>query len=317
MEEKRVIKAILLGILGNLFLSAGLVVNSLMATTDSHWAWTASLRYLLLLPMLLIIVLAQRKAKPLMSIFIGNGKMFLIWGNISFGVFYGFLTYASLFGPGWLVAAGFETTILAGLLLSPIIYNDHRAKIPANAFILSSVLVVCIMIMQVDRLSTIDDFKAVSESLLFSLVAAFLWPLGNRKLMLAMELKNIQLNSFQRVLGMTIGSLPSLILLAIFGFYEYGFPGKYQLTTSVFAALLSGVVGSVLFYRAIQLVKSNAVALATVEATQVTTIFFTLFAEVFIKGMAWPGFIGISGCVLMIISLIYYSLYSIKNTKSQ
>lgn len=312
MKDKQVIKAVLLGILANFFLSVGLIVNSLMATSGSHWAWTASLRYLLLLPMLLLIVVAQKKVIPLLKIFRLNGKMFLIWGNISFGIFYGFLTYASLYGPGWLVAAGFETTILAGLILSPVIYKDHRAKIPANAFILSSVLVVCIIIMQIDRFRTINDGKAIGISLMFSLVAAFLWPLGNRKLMLTMELKNIQLNSYQRVLGMTIGSLPSLIVLAVFGFYESGLPGKFQLVTSLLAALLSGVMGSVLFYRAIQLVKDNSVALATVEATQVTTIFFTLIAEVLLKGMEWPGIIGLTGCVLMIASLIYYSFYSIK-----
>lgn len=287
-----------------------------MATSGSHWAWTASLRYLLLLPMLLLIVAAQKKAKALVKTVRMNSKMFLIWGNVSFGIFYGFLTYASLYGPGWLVAAGFETTILAGLILSPVIYKDHRAKVPANAFILSSVLVVCIIIMQIDRFEIISDGKAVGTSLLFSVIAAFLWPLGNRKLLLTMELKNIQLNSFQRVLGMTIGSLPSLIVLAMLGFYESGLPGKFQLVTSMLAALLSGVLGSVLFYRAIQLVKDNSVALATVEATQVTTIFFTLFAEVLIKGMEWPGVVGVTGCALMIIALVYYSFYSIRKVSA-
>jgi drug/metabolite transporter (DMT)-like permease len=310
VKDNKVIKAVLLGLLANFFLSAGLIVNSLMASNGSHWAWTASLRYLLLL----IIVVARKQAKPLARIFRSHGNMFIIWGNVSFGIFYGFLTYASLFGPGWLVAAGFETTILAGLLLSPIIYKDHRAKIPANAFILSSVLVVCIAIMQIDRIRFISDGRGVGLSLIFSLIAAFLWPLGNRKLMLTMEFKNIQLNSLQRVLGMTVGSLPSLIVLAMFGFLESGLPGKYQLITSLFAALLSGVLGSVLFYRAIQLVKNNPVALATVEATQVTTIFFTLLAEVLFKGMEWPGSVGLLGCVLMIACLTCYSFYSIKKT---
>ncbi|MBL1992615.1 multidrug resistance efflux transporter family protein, partial [Klebsiella pneumoniae] len=52
-------------------------------------------------------------------------------------------------------------------------------------------------------------------------LAAFLYPFGNRKMM---ELVGGRLDTFQRVLGMAIGSLPITILLGIYGFSTTGIP---------------------------------------------------------------------------------------------
>ncbi|RCR68226.1 DMT family transporter [Larkinella punicea] len=316
-ESKTVIQAIALGLVSNLFLSVGLIVNSLMAFSGSHWAWTASLRYWLLLPFLLIIVAGNRQLKPLLIAMKQMPGTFLIWGNIGFGIFYAFLTFASLFAPGWLVAAGFEITILAGLLLAPFIYSDHRAIIPRKALLLSALLVVSIAVMQLEKMKSFHLGDSTLISLGLTLVAAFLWPLGNRKLMLDLEHRNIHLSAWQRVLGMCLGSLPVLILLAVYGFYESGPPAKVQVFSSLMAALFSGVLGSVLFFKAIQLVRKNPTALATVEATQVTTIFFTLLGEIIFKGVGWPGFYGNLGFLIMLLGLSYYVFLSVQSNKSK
>ena len=316
-ENKNVVQAIALGLVSNLFLSVGLIVNSLMAFAGSHWAWTASLRYLLLLPFLLIIVAGSNQLKPLLIAMKHVPGTFLIWGNIGFGIFYSFLTYASLFAPGWLVAAGFEITILVGLLLAPLIYSDHRAIIPKKAFLLSGLLVISIVVMQFEKIKSFQLADSSLISLALTLIAAVLWPLGNRKLMLDLEHKNIHLSALQRVLGMCLGSLPVLVGLAVYGFHEAGPPVKIQVLSSLMAALFSGVLGSVLFYKAIQLVRNSPTALATVEATQVTTIFFTLVGEIIFKGVDWPGIYGNVGFLIMLLGLGYYVILSIKSNTIQ
>ena len=52
-------KALFLGILASVFFSVTYVVNAAMAQSGGNWMWSASLRYLLLLPMLLVLTAKQ------------------------------------------------------------------------------------------------------------------------------------------------------------------------------------------------------------------------------------------------------------------
>ncbi|MDX5420823.1 MAG: multidrug resistance efflux transporter family protein, partial [Hymenobacteraceae bacterium] len=148
-----------------------------------------------------------------------------------------------------------------------------------------------------------------------ALTAAFLWPLGNRKLLLELENKNINLNAMQRVLGMSLGSLPVLLVLGAYGFYTSGLPSNGQLFGSLTTALGSGIVGGVLFYKAFQMVKHNPVALAAVEATQVVSILFTLLGEMLFKGAHWPGFYGSIGLMIILLGLSCHFVVSIRHSR--
>ena len=53
--------------------------------------------------------------------------------KLSFVLFYVLLSYAAASGPSWLVAASFQTTVVAGMLCAPLLYNDARARIPRAA----------------------------------------------------------------------------------------------------------------------------------------------------------------------------------------
>ncbi|WP_442590888.1 multidrug resistance efflux transporter family protein [Pedobacter sp. AW31-3R] len=314
MLKIKIIKAISLGILSALFLSSGIIVNSLNAYHGGSWAWTASLRYLLLLPVLIVLVLLRGNLSDLIRSFKKIPVTFLLWGNLGFGGYYALLSYAIRIAPGWLVTAGFMTTVLAGILIAPFIYDDHRAKISKKALTLSSFLVISLVTMQFDHIAKLEHLPELLLSLGMALLAAFLWPLGNRKLMLDLERKEIKLDPMQRVLGMTVGSLPILIALSLYGFYTSGAPSSLQLKSSFIAVLFSGVVGSTLFFKALQMVSKNQFALMTVEATQVTGVLFTLFGEMIFKGTPWPGFYGNLGFAMMALSLGCYSWLSIKKT---
>lgn len=249
---------------------------------------------------------------PLISVMKKIPLTFMLWGNLGFGGYYALLSYAIGLAPGWLVTAAFMTTCLAGILIAPFVYDDHRALILKRPFLLSSLLVISLITMQFDRLSHLQHVHAFALSILLALLAAFLWPLGNRKLMLKLEKSNLSLNPMQRVLGMTIGGLPILIALAIYGYFSAGAPSSLQLRSSFIAVILSGVIGSILFYKAIQMVSKNQLALLTVEATQVTGVIFTLLGEMIFKGISWPGLYGNIGFGIMMASLVCYALLSIR-----
>ena len=53
-------KAIIWGLLSSMFFSATFIVNRAMNVSGTSWAWTASLRFLFAIPILLILVLLQR-----------------------------------------------------------------------------------------------------------------------------------------------------------------------------------------------------------------------------------------------------------------
>lgn len=313
MPRKKIIYAFILALMSTMFLSSGLIINSLNSYRGNNWAWTASLRFLLSVPVLFILVCARGKFMGLVNAMKKLPKTFLLWGNLGFGVYYALLSYAIVMIPGWLVTAGFMTTVLAGVLIAPFIYDDHRATISKKAIILSVLLVIGLLVMQMERLSHLENLGLAISGILMAILAGFLWPLGNRKLMLKLEKEQITLDATQRILGMTIGALPILICLAVYGFYTSGFPSVMQLETSFLAVLLSGVVGSVLFFKAMQMVSKNQIALLTVEAIQVVGVLFTLLGEMVIKGTVWPGFYGNLGFLLMGVGLCSYGFLALNS----
>lgn len=311
MSRRKIAYALCLAIISTFFLSTGLIINSLNAYKGNNWAWTASLRYLLAVPVLVIIVLFRGKLNGLLLAFKKMPLTFILWGNLGFGVYYALLSYAIGMIPGWLVTAGFMTTVLAGVLICPLIYDDHRAMISKKALLLSSLLVSGLLIMQMDRIRQLEHITLTVLGIGMAILAAFLWPLGNRKLMLKLEQEQISLDPIQRILGMTIGGLPILLLLAAYGFYSAGAPSLLQLETSFLAVLSSGVIGTILFFKAMQLVSKNHLGMLAVESTQVLGVFFTLIGDMLIKGTPWPGLFGNLGFLIIGLALICYAVLSL------
>ena len=59
-------RALFLGILSSAFFSVTYVLNAAMAQSGGNWMWSASLRYLMLLPMLLVLT-AKQGWKPVFA----------------------------------------------------------------------------------------------------------------------------------------------------------------------------------------------------------------------------------------------------------
>jgi drug/metabolite transporter (DMT)-like permease len=290
----------------SLFLSATFLINSLIAGSGGYWAWTAVLRSLFLIPILGLVVFTTRQLSPLLQAIRQEPFLFIKWGIAGFGILYTVLAVASLFSPGWLVAAIFQANILAGILLAPFIYSDERKVIPRRTFLLSVFILCGIVVMQFEKLAQLHSVADGLLSSMLVLVGAVAWPLGNRKLTVALEQKGLALNALQRVLGMSIGCGPLLFLLSMVGFSQAGLPALTQCEASLYSALFSGFLGGVSFYYATQLVSNNPVALATIEATQVFEIVFTLLGEMLLQGAPFPGFYGRLGMFIVFVGILLH-----------
>lgn len=296
----------------SLFLSSTFIINSIISGSGGYWAWTAALRSLFLIPILGIVVFFAGQLKSTVAAIKQAPFVFIKWGIIGFGCLYTLLAVASLWSPGWMVAATFQVNILAGILLAPLIYPDHRRRIPKRSLLLSVIILAGVFVMQFEKLTQLHSIGQTLLSLGLVILGAIAWPLGNRSLTVELEHKGLHLNAQQRVLGMSVGCLPLLVILAITGFVNAGPPSLALCTSSFLSAVFSGFLGGVGFYQATQIVSKNTVALAAIEATQVFEIFFTLLGEMLLKGTRFPGFYAQAGfgIVLVGISIHFWNVWN-------
>lgn len=126
------------------------------------------------------------------------------------------------------------------------------------------IILLGIVLMQLEHAKQFS-FENLLWGVVPILIASFAYPLGNRKMM---DVCEGRLDAYQRVLGMTLASLPFWFLLSLYGIYTVGLPSGGQSLQSLLVALFSGVIATVLFFMATDLVRGNMQKLAAVEATQ-------------------------------------------------
>lgn len=299
-------KAILIGILGALFFSVTFILNRSMELEGGSWVWSASLRFMFMLPILLIIVGYKRNVKPVLIHIKKQPMDWLLWSTVGFGLFYAPLTFATIYGPGWLVAATFQLTIIAGSLLVPFLSKGKRQRIPIQSIFISLIILAGVFIIQFEHAASVSS-ASVALSVIPLIVSAFAYPLGNRKMM---QLVGGELNTFQRILGMTIASMPFWILLSIYGIAAHGAPNGSQVLQTFIVAISSGIIATVLFFYATELVHGDNHKLAGVEATQSGEVVFALFGELLILSTPLPSIVSFVGMALVIFGMILHSVVS-------
>ena len=218
--------ALILGILSSLFFAITFILNRLMSVEGGSWIWSASLRFFWMIPFLVIIVLLRKNFKELCKEMKSNATQWFIWSTIGFGLFYAPLTFAAKYGPSWLVASTWQITIIAGMSISPFINPKRLEKsISKKTIFFSLIILAGITVMQISQAQSIG-IKDLLLGIIPVLIAAFAYPLGNRKMM---QLTDGKLDAFQRTLGMTIASLPFWIVLSIYGIYRVDLPQHTQI----------------------------------------------------------------------------------------
>lgn len=309
-------KAIFLGILASLFFAVTFVLNRQMNISGGNWIWSAALRYIFMLPMLLIIVVAKNQFYNVTKDIIKRPVKWVLWSTVGFGLFYAPLTFASIYGSSWLVAGTWQITIAAGAILSPLFFRTiHtkkrvlriRNKIPKKSLLVSLLILFGIFLMELQNAKNESISKTII-GIIPVIIAAFAYPLGNRKMM---EVCGDKFNTFQRVYGMTLASMPFWIVLSVFAISSVGLPSNGQIIQSLIVALCSGVAATILFFKATDIVKNNMHKLAIVEATQSGEVIFTLIGGLILFHDKVPTAVAFIGIAFIIIGMILNSLMSI------
>lgn len=302
------IKAILLGILAALFFSLTFLLNEINLSDSGYWIWVATLRYLWMLPMIMLLgrvpqlksdfrrVLTSMKEAP---------SYWFIWSNVCFVLFYVPLTWSAQFLPGWLVSSLWQLTIVFGVLTTPwmtVTDNSgykYRLKIPGNKIKWMVVILLGIGLTTVQT----NGFSQVTPMFWFAIVAiiiaAVCYPLGNRQI----GNRYPTFNGLEKVFGMLIATYPTFIVLSIIGYLKAGLPSQGTLVSTFSVALSSGVIATVLFFQATAMAARNMETLATVEATQSFEVIFTVLLGLVFLGHTLPNHLQLTGLAIMLFGI--------------
>jgi drug/metabolite transporter (DMT)-like permease len=308
-------KPIILGILAAFFFAFTFILNRAMDLDGGSWIWSASLRYFFMVPFLLLIVISRRNLKPLLSELKRYPVQWLLWSSVGFGLFYAPLCFSAAYAPGWLIAATWQVTIISGSLLAPFFYEEVKTKsgfievkgkIPFKGMAMSLIILLGIILMQAEQAGHLKMMEMVL-GIVPVIAASFAYPLGNRKMM---DVCSGRLDVFQRVLGMTLSSLPFWVILSIYGLFTAGTPSSGQVLQTGLVAVSSGVIATILFFQATDLVRGNMQKLAAVEATQSMEVLFALLGEIVILKSDIPSGLSWGGMILVMAGMMLHSYLS-------
>ena len=297
-------KALVYGILASAFFAFTFVLNRSMNLTGGYWGWSACLRYFFTLPVMWLLAMRDGGIKPVMQEICKQPGRWLLWSTVGFGLFYAPLTLASVYGESWFVAATWQITIVAGVLLTPL----FEKKLPKKNLACSGVILAGIFLLQLTQRTKVET-GGMLAALLLILAAAFSYPLGNRKMM--KHCPNT-IGTNQRVFGMTLCSMPFWCVLAFWSLIRNGMPSAGQTVQSFVVALFSGVVATVLFFEATNLVKEDPRKLAVIEATQSGEVIFTLIGGILFLGDSIPSLAGFAAIFVIVAGMVANSFVSAK-----
>jgi len=303
-------RIILVGVLAALFFSTTFVLNRAMSLEGGHWVWSASLRYFWMLGMLVVWLAVTGKARlgvQTVQLFFRHWLFWIIAGSIGFGVFYALITFSSVFAPGWVVAATWQSTILA----TPLVLLGFGRRVPLKALALTLSIFLGVVLINVEQATKIGLHEVLMGALPV-LVAAFAYPIGNQLVWEARRGEKSFVPSIDhpamddavcRVLLLTLGSLPLWAGLILFSAPPP--PSAGQLLQTAVVALCSGVIATSLFLVARHTAGSSA-ELAAADCTQSMEVVFTLAGEAIFLGNVTPGPLGWFGLAMVLGGLVLY-----------
>jgi drug/metabolite transporter (DMT)-like permease len=300
------LKAVAIALLSALFFTLTYVLNRAVVSGGGHWQWAVILRYLITLPLLAVVLPFQGGLGALPHELRMHTRRWLTWSTVGFVLFGLPLTWAASSGPSWLVAGSFQTTVLAGPLLAPFIYRDERARWHVAALSIGVLIVLGVMLLQFGHSHGALDASAwlAVGAVVF---AAFAYPLGNRMVLLHLERTGTKLGAVQRVFGMTLASWPAWLILAGVTWVTVGPPSWREAVLAGGVALSSGVIATVLFFHATEMVGRQPTALAGVEAMQAAELLFATVIGVIFLHEAVPGTTAAIGAVAIIVGIAWVS----------
>jgi drug/metabolite transporter (DMT)-like permease len=305
-DTRRALAAIGIALLSALFFTLTYVLNRASATEGGHWAWTASLRYLITLPLLLPLMPWQGGVAPVWRAMRAHPWAWLRCSAIGFVAFYLLLSFAASSGPSWLVAGSFQFTVVAGMLCAPLLYRDARRKVPRAALGVGVLTLAGVAMLQVGHAQgQLDRAAWIAFACVFA--SAMLYPIGNRMLLLHLEKTGEALNATQRVFGMTLASQPLWWLVSAWAFQQSGAPPMSQVWLAAGVAVSAGIIATILFFQATGMVRNHPAALGAAEAMQAAELLFAMALGALFLGEAWPRGIAAWGSVLVVLGICAFA----------
>ncbi|KGQ18376.1 Membrane protein [Lysobacter dokdonensis DS-58] len=298
-DGRRALAAIGVALLSALFFTLTYVLNRAAATGGGHWAWTAALRYLITLPLLLPLMPLVGGIAPVWRAMRAHPLAWFKSASIGFVGFYLLLAFAASSGPSWLIAGSFQFTVVAGMLCAPLLYRDARRKVPMAALGVGGVILVGVVLLQFGYAQGRLD-RAAWIALACVLVSATLYPIGNRLLLLHLERTGETLSATQRVFGMTLASQPLWLLVAAFAYQQAGPPSLPQTWLAAGVAMGAGIVATILFFQATGMVRDQPAALGAAEAMQAAELLFAMVLGALFLGETWPHGVALGGACLVV-----------------
>ncbi len=304
---------VLLGLLASAFFSATFILNRAMSLTGGHWVWSAALRYFYMLILLSFWIGFRRGSDHLKKVFLLYWKHPAFWtlaGGVGFGIFYAGLCFAADHAPGWIVAATWQSTILA----TPVVLFFFKRRVPVRGVLFAAAVFMGIVFVNAGHFREGLSLREVLMGVVPVLIAAFAYPTGNQMLntvchdglrRVPSSMLSVLNDAPSCVLIMTLGSIPFwLVLIAVSAPPE---PAPIQWLHTALVAVSSGVVATSIFYKARNATR-QAMAIAAVDATQSGEVVFSLLGEVFFLAGAWPDLLGTAGLILIVGGLTGYCL---------
>ncbi len=292
-------KILFFGLLASFFFSFTFILNRSMSLTGGHFIWSTSLRYIFSLPFLFIIVLIRRNLTTIHNAIRKNLFAWILWSTVGFGLFYLPLTFASNYGSSWLIAATWQFSIVAGILMTPLFGH----KIPKSNLYIASMILIGVFIMQVKNFASFRILDII-YCLLPVMIAAISYILGNRKMM-QYCLENI--STIERIYGMTLCSMPMWIICSIYAFFKVGLPTNSQVVQSFLVCILSALIATILFFYATDLAKGNPKLIAVAESTIAGEVIFTVIGGYILLKDPMPDVWGWIGLIIIISGIILNS----------
>ncbi|WP_319407830.1 multidrug resistance efflux transporter family protein [uncultured Desulfosarcina sp.] len=303
------VRLILIGLLSGFFFSSTFVLNRMMSLGGGHWVWSASLRYaymILLLTAWLLVFRGTAALARTLGLFFNHLAFWVAVGSIGFGAFYALICFSADYAPGWIVAATWQFTIIATL----VVLTVFGRRFPRRIWLFSTIVFAGVFLVNISQAGAVDPGKLVNGALPV-LIAAFCYPIGNQLVWEAKtghsrlpDISRSELeHPFVKVLLMSLGSVPFWCLLV--AVIAPPPPSVGQIVNTALVALFSGVMATSLFLFARNESKTGS-QLAAVDATQSSEVIFALAGEILIIGAALPNALGVLGILVTGLGLVLF-----------
>lgn len=318
-------RLVLFGLLAGFFFSSTFVLNELMASQGGHWFWSASGRYIFMWLILSLIISLKHGLSTLhklCQLFLNHVGFWCVAGGVGFGGFYAFLCFGADHAPGWVIAATFQFTSVASLIVLAMFgENLSKSVIGTSLLIFTGVLIANLGEGLHDESISLGNLLLLGA--LPALLSGFCFPIGNQLVWYAANKAQnpsampsrlpssvpsmtspLIHSAMNKVWLLTTGSLPFWLVLGLVIVPEP--PSSSQVINTFLVALLAGVIATSIFLFA-RSQASTGGQVAAIDATQASEMIFAIFGGMILLGSPAPSVLSLLGIGMVIFGLCRFA----------